>query len=238
MGPRRFPEHLVNERIWGFVEDDPPNELTTATSISPTTDWVSENSISGVDSGRIWGRVVDLQPTTVSSKVKDLVREQIEKVKVTVWETATNLVIEESGSTLSKEQIVSSSTTDSDKTIFSTTTTIATTIPTTIPTTTPRTRVAEVTLKDYRVFDASDFAISLDDLHWSHYLLIGFACLAFLVCMAQGLTCLYICLARKNNPSGLSEVKIVCGKKKPEKPKQSKFKLCAGSRSSKRSLSS
>ena len=173
MGPRRFPEHLVNERIWGFVEDDPPNELTTATSISPTTDWVSENSISGVDSGRIWGRVVDLQPTTVSSKVKDLVREQIEKVKVTVWETATNLVIEESGSTLSKEQIVSSSTTDSDKTIFSTTTTIATTIPTTIPTTRPTTRVAEVTLKDYRVFDTSDFAISLHDLHWSHYLLIG-----------------------------------------------------------------
>jgi len=233
MGPRRFPEHLVNERVWGFVEDDPPNEVTT--SISPTTDWL--NSISGVDSGRIWGRVVDSQPTTVSSKVKDMVTEQIEKVKVTVWEAATNLVIEESGSTLSKEQIVSSSTTDSDKTIFSTTTTIATTIPTTRPTT----RVAEVTLKDYRVFEASDVAISLEDLHWSHYLLIGFACLAFLVCMAQGLTCLYICLVRQNNPSGLSEAKIVCGKKKPEKPKQnkqSKFESCAGSRTSKRSLSS
>jgi len=220
MGPRRFPEHLVKERVWGFVEDNPPNELTTATSISPTTDWVSENSYSGVDSGRIWGSVIDTQPSTVSPAVKDLVTEHFEKVKVTVWQTATNLTFEESESTLLIEQIVGSSTATADKTSSSTTTTA------TIPTTKP-TRVPEVTLKDYRVFDASDGAISLEDLHWSYYLLIGFACLAFLVCLAQGLTCLYISLgrcqvARQKSSSGLSEVKVVHGRKNREQAKQNK----------------
>ena len=166
MEPRRFPEHLVKERVWGFVEDNPPNELTTATSISPTTDWVSENSYSGVDSGRIWGSVIDTQLSTVSPAVEDLVTEHFEKVKVTVWQTATNLTFEESESTLLIEQIVGSSTATADKTSSSTTTTA------TIPTIKP-TRVPEVTLKDYRVFDGSDGAISLEDLHWSYYLLIG-----------------------------------------------------------------
>lgn len=214
MEPRRLPEHLVKELVWGFVEEDhpdkPPAELTTATA---TTDWVSESP--GVDSGRIWGRVEDVPTTasanvasTISPTVKDLVTEQIEKVKVTVWQT-TNL-IEESGSTLSKEQIVGS--TGADKTSFSTTT-ISTT------------RLAEVT-KDYRVF-GNEVELSFDKLHWSYYLLIGvimmistvkltlqgFACLAFLVCLAQGLTCLYISLARQNHSSGLKEIKVVCRKK-------------------------
>jgi hypothetical protein len=204
MEPRRIPEHLVKELVWGFVEENEPEkvptELTTptATSISPTTDWVSEYS--GGASGRIWGRVVD---ATVTPTVKDLVTEHIEKVKVTLWQT-TNLVIEESGSTVSKGHIVGS-TAGVNQTSFSTTTT-------TIPTTTATTRVAEVP-KDYRVFGRLDVDISFEDLHWSYYLLIGFACLAFLVCLAQGLTCLYISLARQKSSSGLKEVKVVCGKK-------------------------
>jgi len=224
MEPRKLPEHLSKELVWGFV--DPPQdrqpykslaELTTATptTISPTTDWVSESP--GLDSGRFWGRVwgIGEEPTTPSANVaatvsptvdlvKDLVTEHIEKVKVTVWHT-TNLVttgqIEEVTSSLSKEQIVGNAT-SADKTSFSTTTT-------TVPTTTPTTSVVEVT-KDYRVF-GSEVSISIEDLHWSYYLLIGFACLALLVCLAQGFTCLYISLARQNNSSGLKEV-VVYGK--------------------------
>lgn len=174
MEPRRFPDHLVKERVWGFVEADHP-ELTTATA---TTDWVSESP--GVESGRIWGRVVDPSTTasanvaaTISPTVKDLVTEQIEKVKVTVWHQTTNLV-GESGSTLSKEQIVGW--TGGDKT-------------------TATSGLADEVTKDYRVF-GNEVEISFEELHWSYYLLIGFACLAFLVCLAQGLTCLYISLAR------------------------------------------
>jgi len=191
MEPRRFPDHLVKERVWGFVEADHP-ELTTATA---TTDWVSESP--GVESGRIWGRVVDPSTTasanvaaTISPTVKDLVTEQIEKVKVTVWHQTTNLV-GESGSTLSKEQIVGW--TGGDKT-------------------TATSGLADEVTKDYRVF-GNEVEISFEELHWSYYLLIGFACLAFLVCLAQGLTCLYISLARQKSSSGLKEVKVVCGKK-------------------------
>jgi len=213
----------VKELVWDFVDGGQPEKplagLTTETSttISPTTDWVSESP--GVDSGRFWGRVWGIGEAlttpsayvaaTVSPTVdlvKDLVTEHIEKVKVTMWQT-TNLVttgqIEEVASTLSKEQIVGNAT-GADKTSFTTTTTT-----TTIPTTTPTTRVVEVT-KDYRVF-GSEVTISIEDLHWSYYLLIGFACLALLVCLAQGFTCLYISLGRQNNPSGLKEV-LVCGK--------------------------
>ena len=185
MEPRRLPEHLVKELVWNFVDRRQPEKplagLTTETSttISPTTDWVSERP--GVDSGRFWGRVWGIGEalTTPSANVaatvsptvdlvKDLVTEHIEKVKVTMWQT-TNLVttgqIEEVASTLSKEQIVGNAT-GADKTSFTTTTTT-----TTIPTTTPTTRVVEVT-KDYRVF-GSEVTISIEDLHWSYYLLIG-----------------------------------------------------------------
>ena len=151
MEPRRFPDHLVKERVWGFVEADHP-ELTTATA---TTDWVSESP--GVESGRIWGRVVDPSTTasanvaaTISPTVKDLVTEQIEKVKVTVWHQTTNLV-GESGSTLSKEQIVGW--TGGDKT-------------------TPTSGLADEVTKDYRVF-GNEVEISFEELHWSYYLLIG-----------------------------------------------------------------
>ena len=151
MEPRRFPDHLVKERVWGFVEADHP-ELTTATA---TTDWVSESP--GVESGRIWGRVVDPSTTasanvaaTISPTVKDLVTEQIEKVKVTVWHQTTNLV-GESGSTLSKEQIVGW--TGGDKT-------------------TATSGLADEVTKDYRVF-GNEVEISFEELHWSYYLLIG-----------------------------------------------------------------
>ena len=151
MEPRRFPDHLVKERVWGFVEADHP-ELTTATA---TTDWVSESP--GVESGRIWGRVVDPATTasanvaaTISPTVKDLVTEQIEKVKVTVWHQTTNLV-GESGSTLSKEQIVGW--TGGDKT-------------------TATSGLADEVTKDYRVF-GNEVEISFEELHWSYYLLIG-----------------------------------------------------------------
>jgi len=209
-------EHLTKELVWGIVKDRYPDkpmaELTTIPSISPTTDWVSESP--GVDSGQFWGPIwgigftaSDNVVTTVSPTVdlvKDLVTEHIEKVKVTIWET-TNMVtgqIEEV-TTLSKEQIVGA--TGADETRFSTTTT------TTILTTTATTRGVEVT-KDYRVLP-SEVGLSINDLHWSYYLLIGFACLALLVCLAQGFACLYISLARQNNSSKLKEV-LVCRKTK------------------------
>ena len=150
--------------------------LQTTPSISPTTDWVSESP--GVDSGQFWGRVWGIgdRPitanenfvTTVSPTVdlvKDLVTEHIEKVKVTIWET-TNMVtgqIEEV-TTLPKEQIVGA--TGADETSFSTTTM------TTILTTTPTTRGVEEVTKDYRVLPG-EIGLSIDDLHWSYYLLIG-----------------------------------------------------------------
>jgi len=212
MEARRLPEHLATELIWGFVNStkEPMAELTTT---PPTTDWVSESP--ALDSGQFWGRVWGIgdQPSTSSDNVvttvsptidlvKDLVTEHIEKVKVTWWET-TNIVTDqiEEVTTLSKEQIVVA--TGADETSFSTTTT------TTISTTTPTTRGVEVT-KDYRVLPG-EVGLSIEDLHWSYYLLIGFACLALLVCLAQGFTCLYISLARQNNSSRLKEV-VVCRK--------------------------
>merc|ERR1712038_999501 len=119
MEPRRLPEHLVKELVWGFVsqakEHHPDKALahlttTTASSISPTTDWVSQHPADG-HSGRVWDPAttstnIGSDNTTTDSPTIDLVTEQIEKVKVTLWQ-ATNMIdiVRTTASTLAKEQM-------------------------------------------------------------------------------------------------------------------------------------
>merc|ERR1711953_479823 len=157
--------------------------------------------------GMVWcGRVWDLATTstnigsdntTTDSPTIDLVTEQIEKVKVTLWQ-ATNMIdiVRTTASTLAKEQM--SGVTDANGTNSPSTALFAST-------------PISSTRKDYRMFGVQ-VTVSMEDLHWSYYLLIGFACLALLVCLAQGSTCLYISLVgRQRNRSHLKEV-LVCGK--------------------------
>merc|ERR1719336_3582477 len=61
------------------------------------------------------------------------------------------------------------------------------------PTTTTL-RDVEVTW-DYRLLGV-DASFGIEDLHWSYFFLIGFACLALLVCLAQAFACLYTSLGR------------------------------------------
>jgi len=209
----------VKELVWGFVsqakEHHPDKALahlttTTASSISPTTDWVSQHPADGY-SGRVWDLAttsiedvtartstnIGSDNTTTDSPIIDLVTEQIEKVKVTLWQ-ATNMIdiVRTTASTLAKEQmsgVTDANGTNSPSTALSASTPISS------------------TRKDYRMFGVQ-VTVSMEDLHWSYYLLIGFACLALLVCLAQGSTCLYISLVgRQRNQSHLKEV-IVCGK--------------------------
>jgi len=204
----------VKELVWGFVsqakEHHPDKALahlttTTASSISPTTDWVSQHPADGY-SGRVWDLAttsiedvtarastnIGSDNTTTDSPIIDLVIEQIEKVKVT------NMIdiVRTTASTLAKEQmsgVTDANGTNSPSTALSASTPISS------------------TRKDYRMFGVQ-VTVSMEDLHWSYYLLIGFACLALLVCLAQGSTCLYISLVgRQRNQSHLKEV-IVCGK--------------------------
>ena len=180
MEPRRLPEHLVKELVWGFVsqakEHHPDKALahlttTTASSISPTTDWVSQHPADGY-SGRVWDLAttsiedvtartstnIGSDNTTTDSPTIDLVTEQIEKVKVTLWQ-ATNMIdiVRTTASTLAKEQM--SGVTDANETDFPSTALSAST-------------PISSTRKDYRMFGVQ-VTVSMEDLHWSYYLLIG-----------------------------------------------------------------
>ena len=180
MEPRRLPEHLVKELVWGFVsqakEHHPDKALahlttTTASSISPTTDWVSQHPADGY-SGRVWDLAttsiedvtartstnIGSDNTTTDSPIIDLVTEQIEKVKVTLWQ-ATNMIdiVRTTASTLAKEQmsgVTDANGTNSPSTALSASTPISS------------------TRKDYRMFGVQ-VTVSMEDLHWSYYLLIG-----------------------------------------------------------------
>ena len=180
MEPRRLPEHLVKELVWGFVsqakEHHPDKALahlttTTASSISPTTDWVSQHPADG-HSGRVWDLAttsiedvtsrtstnIGSDNTTTDSPAIDLVTEQIEKVKVTLWQ-ATNMIdiVRTTASTLAKEQmsgVTDANGTNSPSTALSASTPISS------------------TRKDYRMFGVQ-VTVSMEDLHWSYYLLIG-----------------------------------------------------------------
>merc|ERR1711874_454941 len=63
------------------------------------------------------------------------------------------------------------------------------------PPTTTTTETDGAITWDYRLL-AVDASFDIADLHWSYFLLIGFACLALLVCLAQAFACLYTSLGR------------------------------------------
>merc|ERR1712073_189899 len=81
------------------------------------------------------------------------------------------------------------------------------------PTTTTTTETDGAITWDYRLLGV-DASFDMEDLHWSYFLLMGFACLALLVCLAQAFACLYTSLGRQNDDSSsqLREV-LICKRK-------------------------
>jgi len=199
----RLPEHLVRELVWGFVDssdnqganDVHGETATTATSISQTTtDWVREN----VPSDNIVSTV---------SPIMDVVAEHIERVKVNISKSTT-FPSEEIGeiSTVINEQL-------SEGTSLKTTSTTKFSTITSPPPTTTTTETDGAITWDYRLLGV-DASFDMEDLHWSYFLLMGFACLALLVCLAQAFACLYTSLGRQNDDSSsqLREV-LICKRK-------------------------
>jgi len=181
----RLPEHLVRELVWGFVDssdnqganDVHGETATTATSISQTTtDWVREN----VPSDNIVSTV---------SPIMDVVAEHIERVKVNISKSTTfpSEEIEEI-STVINEQL-------SEGTSLKTTSTTKFSTITSPPPTTTATEADGAITWDYRLLGV-DASFDMEDLHWSYFLLMGFAFLALLVCLAQAFACLYTSLGR------------------------------------------
>jgi len=199
----RLPEHLVRELVWGFVDssdnqganDVHGETATTATSISQTTtDWVREN----VPSDNIVSTV---------SPIMDVVAEHIERVKVNISKSTTfpSEEIEEI-STVINEQL-------SEGTSLKTTSTTKFSTITSPPPTTTTTETDGAITWDYRLLGV-DASFDMEDLHWSYFLLMGFAFLALLVCLAQAFACLYTSLGRQNDDSSsqLREV-LICKRK-------------------------
>jgi len=199
----RLPEHLVRELVWGFVDssdnqganDVHGETATTTTSISQTTtDWVREN----VPSDNIVSTV---------SPIMDVVAEHIERVKVNISKSTT-FPSEEIGeiSTVINEQL-------SEGTSLKTTSTTKFSTITSPPPTTTATETDGAITWDYRLLGV-DASFDMEDLHWSYFLLMGFACLALLVCLAQAFACLYTSLGRQNDDSSsqLREV-LICKRK-------------------------
>jgi len=199
----RLPEHLVRELVWGFVDssdnqganDVHGETATTTTSISQTTtDWVREN----VPSDNIVSTV---------SPIMDVVAEHIERVKVNTSKSTT-FPSEEIGeiSTVINEQL-------SEGTSLKTTSTTKFSTITSPPPTTTATETDGAITWDYRLLGV-DASFDMEDLHWSYFLLMGFACLALLVCLAQAFACLYTSLGRQNDDSSsqLREV-LICKRK-------------------------
>jgi len=226
----RLPEHLVRELVWGFVDssdnqganDVHGETVTTATSISQTiTDWVRESP--GENIGPVWDQVTTLPSTELSDDfpsdniistvspivdlLKDVVTEHIEKVKVNILQTTTFPSVEiDEISTVINEQLYEDT---SLKTISTTKFSTITSSPP--PTTT--TETDDVVTWDYRLLGV-DASFGIEDLHWSYFFLMGFACLALLVCLAQAFACLYTSLGRQNDDSSsqLREV-LICKRK-------------------------
>jgi len=219
----------VRELVWGFVDssdnqganDVHGETVTTATSISQTiTDWVRESP--GENIGPVWDQVTTLPSTELSDDVpsdniistvspivdllKDVVTEHIEKVKVNILQTTTfpSEEIDEMSTVINEQS--------SEETFLRTTSTTTLSTITPPPPTTTTLRDDEVTW-DYRLLGV-DASFGIEDLHWSYFFLMGFACLALLVCMAQAFACLYTSLGRQNNDSSsqLREV-LICKRK-------------------------
>jgi len=216
----------VRELVWGFVDtsnnqganDVHGETAATATSISQTTtDWVRESP--AVKIGPVWDQVSRLPKAEQSAVpsdniissvspivdlVKDVVTEHIEKVKVNILQTTTFPSVEmDEVSTVINELLSDSE----DTTLRAMLSTI-----TPPPPTTTTLRDDEVTW-DYRLLGV-DASFGIEDLHWSYFLLMGFACLALLVCLAQAFACLYTSLGRQNDDSSsqLREV-LICKRK-------------------------
>jgi len=198
----RLPEHLVRELVWGFVDssdnqganDVHGETATTATSISQTTtDWVREN----VPSDNIVSTV---------SPIMDVVAEHIERVKVNISKSTT-FPSEEIGeiSTVINEQL-------SEGTSLKTTSTTKFSTITSPPPTTTTTETDGAITWDYRLLGV-DASFDMEDLHWSYFLLMGFACLALLVCLAQAFACLYTSLGRQNDSSSQLREVLICKRK-------------------------
>jgi len=222
----RLPEHLVRELVWGFVDSSDnqgANDVhgETATSISQTTtDWVREGP--GENTGPVWDQMTGVsitKPSDVPSDniistvspymdlVKDVVTEHIERVKVNISESTTFLSegIYEISTVINEQLSEGTSLTTSSTTKFSTITSP--------PPTTTTTETDGAITWDYRLLGV-DASFDMEDLHWSYFLLMGFACLALLVCLAQAFACLYTSLGRQNDDSSsqLREV-LICKRK-------------------------
>jgi len=202
----RLPEHLVRELVWGSVDsshnqganDVQGETATTAASISQaTTDWVREN----VPSNNIISTV-----SPIMDLVKDVIAEHIERVKVNISES-TPFLSEEIGeiSTVINEQL-------SEGTSLTTTSTTTLSTITSPPPTTTTTETDGAITWDYRLLGV-DASFDMEDLHWSYFLLMGFACLALLVCLAQALACLYTSLGRQNDSSSQLREVLICKRK-------------------------
>jgi len=224
----RLPEHLVRELVWGFVDssdnqganDVHGETATTATSISQiTTDWVRESP--GENIGPVWDQVTGVpntKPSDVPSDniistvspimnlVKDVVTEHIERVKVNISESTTFLSeeIDEISTVINEQLSEGSSLTTTSTTKFSTITSP--------PTTTTTTETDGAITWDYRLLGV-DASFDMEDLHWSYFLLMGFACLALLVCLAQAFACFYTSLGRQNDSSSQLREVLICKRK-------------------------
>jgi len=211
----------VRELVWGFVDtshNQGANDVhgeTATTIFQTTTDWVRESP--GVNIGPVWDQVTGLPKPSddpsdniistaspIVNLVKDVVTEHIEKVKVNILHTTTFPSVEmDEVSTVISEL----SSDPEDTTLRAMLSTI-----TPPPPTTTTLRDDEVTW-DYRLLGV-DASFGIEDLHWSYFLLMGFACLALLVCLAQAFACLYTSLGRQNDDSSsqLREV-LICKRK-------------------------
>lgn len=198
----RLPEHLVRELVWGFVDsshkqganDVHGETATTTTSISQTTtDWVREN----VPSDNIVSTV---------SPIMDVVAEHIERVKVNISKSTT-FPSEEIGEifTVINEQL-------SEGTSLKTTSITKFSTITSPPPTTTATETDGAITWDYRLLGV-DASFDMEDLHWSYFLLMGFAFLALLVCLAQAFACLYTSLGRQNDSSSQLREVLICKRK-------------------------
>jgi len=194
----------VRELVWGFVDssdnqganDVHGETATTATSISQTTtDWVRESP--GENTGPVWDQVTGVSITKPSdvpsdniistvSPYMDLVKDV---VKVNISESTTFLSegIYEILTVINEQLSEGTSLTTSSTTKFSTITSP--------PPTTTTTETDGAITWDYRLLGV-DASFDMEDLHWSYFLLMGFACLALLVCLAQAFACLYTSLGR------------------------------------------
>jgi len=198
----------VRELVWGFVDtshNQGANDVhgeTATTIFQTTTDWVRESP--GVNIGPVWDQVTGVpntKPSDVPSDniistvspimnlVKDVVTEHIERVKVNISESTTFLSEEiyEISTVINEQLSEGTSLTTSSTTKFSTITSP--------PPTTTTTETDGAITWDYRLLGV-DASFDMEDLHWSYFLLMGFACLALLVCLAQAFACLYTSLGR------------------------------------------